>query len=408
MRRPLLAAAGAVAALLTSVALAPSAGAAPNHPVHGHRDVSVCSSAPAGYAHCDAVRRDAVDSAGEVVPEATPAAPAGLAPADLQSAYRLPGLAGRAGRTVAIVDAYDAPTAEADMGVYRAQFDLPACTSATGCFKKVSQTGSTSRGALPRADGGWAQEISLDLDMVSAACPTCKILLVEARSASFNDLATAVRYAATGSGVGGISNSYGGSGLTHAAIAKSDNQPGIAVTASTGDAGYEVGSAASFPSVIAVGGTSLVKDTSQRGWTEKAWAGAGSGCSTLNTKPEWQTAATGCDNKATADVSAVADPHTGVAVYDSYAYQGASGWLVFGGTSASSPIVASVYALGTTATGRATGAGNPAAHTWQTPGGLFDVTSGSNGTCTTAAWCTAGPGWDGPTGLGTPNGLSAF
>src|SRR3954451_11918578 len=275
MRRPFLAAAGALAALLTSVALAPSAGATPSHPVHGHRDVSVCSSAPAGYAHCDAMRRDAVDSAGDVVPQATTAAPAGFRPKDTEAPSRLAGAAGRTGRTVAIVDAYDAPTAEADMGVYRAQFDLPACTSATGCFKKVSQTGGTSRGALPRVDGGWAQEISLDLDMVSAACPTCKILLVEARSTSFNDLATAVRYAGSAPGVVAISNSYGGGDLTNTTIANSYNQPGIAVTASTGDAGYEVESPASFPSVIAVGGTSLVKDASTRGWTETAWAGAG-------------------------------------------------------------------------------------------------------------------------------------
>src|SRR4051812_21361406 len=264
MRRPLLAAAGAVAALLTSVALAPSAGAAPSHPVHGHRDVSVCTSAPAGYAHCDAVRRDAVDAAGVVVPEATAAVqPAGFGPADIQAAYTLPGAAGQTGRTVAIVDAYDAPTAEADLGVYRSQYGLRACTTANGCFKKVSQTGGTSRGSLPRADGGWAQEISLDLDMVSAACPTCKILLVEARSASFSDLATAVRYAASVPGVVAISNSYGGSDLSNATIANSYNQPGIAVTASTGDGGYEVESPASFGSVIAVGGTSLVKDSSQ-------------------------------------------------------------------------------------------------------------------------------------------------
>jgi subtilase family serine protease len=408
MRRPFLAVAGVLAALLTSVALAPSAGAAPSHPVHGHRNVSVCTSAAAGYAHCDAVRHDAVDSAGDVVPAATTAAPAGLAPADVQAAYRLPGATGRAGRTVAIVDAYDAPTAEADLGVYRKQFGLTACTTANGCFKKVSQTGGTSRGSLPRADGGWAQEISLDLDMVSAACPTCKILLVEARSTSFSDLATAVRYAASVPGVVAISNSYGGSDLSNTTIANSYNQPGIAVTASTGDDGYAVESPASFGSVIAVGGTSLVRDSSvARGWTEAAWSGAGSGCSTLNAKPAWQGAATACGKKATADVSAVADPQTGVAVYDSYAYAGASGWLVFGGTSASSPIVASVYALGTTATGRG-GSGNPVVHTWATPGGLNDVTSGTNGTCTTAVWCNAGTGWDGPTGLGTPSGTSSF
>jgi subtilase family serine protease len=408
MRRPFLSAAGVVAALLTSVALAPSADAAPSHAVHGHRNVAVCTSAPAGYAHCLAVRHDAVDTAGDVVPQATTAAPAGLAPADVQAAYRLPGAAGRTGRTVAIVDAYDAPSAEADLGVYRSRFGLSACTTANGCFKKVSQTGGTNRNSLPRADAGWAQEISLDLDMVSAACPTCKILLVEARSTSFTDLATAVRFAASVPGVVAISNSYGGSDLSNTTIANSYNQPGIAVTASTGDAGYGVESPASFPAVVAVGGTSLVRDTTTgRGWTETAWSGAGSGCSTLNAKPAWQTTATGCTKKATADVSAVADPQTGVAVYDSYAYQGASGWLVFGGTSASSPIVASVYALGSTATGRG-GQVNPVSHTWATSDGLFDVTSGTNGTCATGLWCASGVGWDGPTGLGTPNGTSSF
>jgi hypothetical protein len=139
-----------------------------------------------------------------------------------------------------------------------------------------------------------------------------------------------------------------------------------------------------------------------RGWSESAWSGAGSGCSTLNAKPSWQTSATSCSGKANADVSAVADPNTGVAVYDSTAYQGAKGWMVFGGTSVSSPIIASVYALsGNTA-------GYPASYTWTHASGLFDVTSGSNGSCPTSVWCKAGAGWDGPTGLGTPNGTTAF
>jgi subtilase family serine protease len=177
------------------------------------------------------------------------------------------------------------------------------------------------------------------------------------------------------------------------------DHPGIAITASTGDNGYGVESPASFPHVVAVGGTSLTK--SGTGWTESAWSGAGSGCSTRNSNPGWQTG-TSCSGKANADVSAVADPNTGVAVYDSTKYQGRSGWQVYGGTSASSPIIASIYAM---ANNFGTYAGQ---YTWGHASGLHDVTSGSNGTCSTSVWCHAGAGWDGPTGLGTPNGTAAF
>lgn len=233
--------------------------------------------------------------------------------------------------------------------------------------------------------------------MVSAACPDCKILLVEASSTSFSDLGTAVNTAAR-LGAAAMSNSYGGSDTSSTAAY---DHPGIAVTASTGDAGYGAQSPASFGTVVAVGGTSLSK-ASNGGWTESAWSDAGSGCSAYNAKPPWQTAATQYGNKANADVSAVADPNTGVAVYDSTSYQGTKGRMVFGGTSAASPIIGAVYALsGSTA-------GYPASYTWSHAGGLNDVTSGSNGTCPTAVWCNAGTGWDGPTGLGTPNGTSAF
>jgi subtilase family serine protease len=260
---------------------------------------------------------------------------------------------------------------------------------------------------LPRADGGWAQEISLDLDIVSAACPGCHILLVEASSASFTNLAAAVNYAAKQPGVVAISNSYGGgdsSGTT--SVAKAYNHPGIAVTASTGDNGYEVESPASFAGVVAVGGTSL-NGSQASGWSESAWSGAGSGCSTLNAKPGYQTAATQCSGKATADVSAVADPNTGVAVYDSYSYQGSSGWMQFGGTSASSPIIASVYAQAPSVYASTTGP-SAADYTWHHTSSLNDVTSGSNGTCATSVWCHSVSGWDGPTGLGTPNGYGSF
>jgi subtilase family serine protease len=382
------------------LALAPSAGAASPNGV-AHRHVRVCSAVPAGFAACDAIRDDVVTTSGKATPLAT--APVGKSPADIRSAYALTGAAS-GGKTVAIVDAYNAPNAESDLNVYRTQFGIPACTKASGCFRQVSQTGSTR---LPRNDGGWAQEISLDLDMVSATCPDCKILLVEASTASFADLSAAVKYAAS-QHVAAISNSYGGSdssGTTSTAAAY--KQPGIAVTASTGDNGYGVESPASFPTVVAVGGTSLTQDSSGA-WSETAWSGAGSGCSSLNAKPSYQTDATQCLGKATADVSAVADPATGVAVYDSYSYGGASGWLKFGGTSVSSPIIASIYAMGQSTGNTAL---FPADYTWHHATALKDVTSGTNGTtCTTAVWCSAGTasGWDGPTGLGTPIGTGAF
>jgi subtilase family serine protease len=380
--------AAVAAASLSTVGIASAS--TPAAASHAH-SAKVCAAPVKGYAACHA--KVVLDSTGKPAVTATPA---GLGPADIRSAYALTA-SSSGGRTVAIVDAYNDPTAEADLGVYRSQFGLSACTTANGCFRKVSQTGSTT--SLPKNDAGWATEISLDLDMVSAACPDCKILLVEAASNSFANLGTAVNYAATQAGVVAISNSYGGG---DSAGTSAYNHPGIAVTASTGDGGYGVESPASFGTVVAVGGTSLRKATNTRGWTETAWSGAGSGCSTLNAKPSWQTAVTQCSGKANADVSAVADPNTGVSVYDSTLYQGRSGWQVYGGTSASSPIIASVYALsGNTA-------GYPASYTWAHASGLFDVTSGSNGTCSPAIWCNATTGWDGPTGLGTPNGTSAF
>jgi subtilase family serine protease len=392
MRRPTIAVLSAAAALLlSSVGTASIASATPSDTGLAHRNVPVCADAPAGAASCHAIRRDTVDHNGRVSPAVTPA---GYGPGDIRSAYGLTA-ASSGGKTVAIVDAYDAPSAEADLGTYRKQFGLAPCTTAGGCFRKVNQTGGSTP---PRANAGWAQEISLDLDMVSAACPDCRILLVEANSASFADLSAGVDTAAR-LGASAISNSYGGDDQ---ATLKSYDHPGIAITASTGDAGYAVESPASFPTVIAVGGTSLTRVGSS--FTEKAWSGAGSGCSLINPKPSYQTDVTNCAGKANADVSAVADPSTGVAVYDSYAYQGTKGWMVFGGTSASSPIVAGVYAMGS-AVGTAP---YPAARTWANATALNDVTAGSNGACTTAVWCTAGTGWDGSTGLGTPKGTSAF
>jgi subtilase family serine protease len=385
----MLVAAGTVvaAASLSTVGLASASTPSATHSATGKHALHACGAPSKGYATCFA---QTMVSDNGAKPNAS--SPSGLNPADIQSAYKL---SGSSTATVAIVDAYDDPNAEADLGVYRSQFGLPACTTANGCFRKTSQTGSSK---LPRANANWAVEISLDLDMVSAACPTCHILLVEASSNSFANLATAVNYAAT-QGVAAISNSYGGSDSTETS---QYNHPGIAITASSGDNGYGIESPASYPHVIGVGGTSLTRASNTRGWNETAWSGAGSGCSTLNAKPAWQTSVTQCSGDAVADVSAVADPNTGVSVYDSTSYQGIVNWSVWGGTSAASPIIAAVYA----ASGNT--AGYPASYTWSHSSGLFDVTSGSNGTCPTAIWCHAAVGWDGPTGLGTPNGTSAF
>jgi subtilase family serine protease len=197
-----------------------------------------------------------------------------------------------------------------------------------------------------------------------------------------------------------VSNSYGGSDASDSDYGAYYNHPGVAVTVSSGDSGYGVEYPASSQYVTAVGGTSLTKSGSSRGWDESAWNGAGSGCSTLNSAISGQAGAdTGCTGRAVADVSAVADPATGVAVYDSTAYNGQSGWMVFGGTSVAAPVIGGVYGLA--------GSGDnntPYAHT----DALFDVTSGSNGSCDTSQLCNARAGWDGPTGLGTPNGAGAF
>ncbi len=329
------------------------------------------------------------------------AAPSGFGPADLQSAYALPSSTNGSGQTVAIVDAYDDPSAEADLGVYRSQFGLSACTSANGCFKKVSQTGSTT--SFPAQNGGWAEEESLDLDMVSAICPNCHIVLVEATSATNSNLAAAENQAiAQGANV--VSNSYGG-GETGASNA-SYNHPGHIITASAGDNGTGAQQPCSYATVVCIGGTTLTKTGNARGWSETAWSGTGSGCSRYVTKPSYQTDK-GCKKRSESDVSADANPNTGVAVYDSFAYQGYKGWLVFGGTSVSSPVIASVYALAGNASSQ-----NYAQSIW-TAGGtpaLNDVTSGSNGSCSRSYpyICKAGPGYDGPTGWGTPNGVGAF
>jgi hypothetical protein len=335
-------------------------------------------------------------------------APAGYGPADLQAAYKLPSASSGQGQRVYIVDAYDDPTAEADLAVYRQQFGLPPCTTANGCFQKLNQDGLPS--PLPGPSRSWSGEISLDLDSVSAVCPHCGITLIEADSAS-TDLLAATK-TADRLGAKFVSLSWGGPESADLAELDSTyfNPRGVVYAASTGDSDYDAGVSypASSEATTAVGGTTLTRDDSARGWTETVWNsfpgnGTGSGCSSLMAKPSWQSVipAAVCPQRAVADVSAVADPATGVAVYQT---TGGAGWAVYGGTSAAAPIVAATYALA----GDPDPASRPASYPYGVTGNLNDVVQGNNGECTPAPLCTAQAGWDGPTGLGTPNGTQAL
>jgi len=390
-RRRVLAAASAAITLLSLLAgTSPVGAASARGAVHSKR---VCVATPSGYAACQAhVVTDA-----NLHPLATTTYQSGYSPTSLRAAY---GLAGGSSALVAIVDAYANPNAASDLAAYRNQFGLGAAN-----LTQVNQSG----GSISTVSGntGWGQEQMLDLEMVSAICPSCPILYVGANTASFSDLAAAVDTAAV-LGAKVISNSYGGSEFSsETAIAGHYSHPGVAITVSSGDSGYGVQAPAAFNTVTAVGGTTLTLNPDSTRASETVWSGAGSGCSAYITKPAWQHDA-GCSRRTVADVAAVADPSTGVAVYDSFGSTGGANWYVFGGTSVAAPIVGAVYALsGNTAA-------IPAALAYNTPMPLHDVTSGTNGRCvrgrnTSGAYlCTGGPGYDGPTGNGTPNGTGAF
>jgi len=314
----------------------------------------------------------------------------GYTPAQLRSAYDIKAT-GKASTIIAIVDAYGYPNAEADLGAYRAQFGLPPCTTANGCFRKLNQTGAQTN--YPATNSGWDVEQALDVDMASAMCPRCTIDLVQATTASFQNLGTAENEAAA-LGAHVISNSYGGdesAGMK--SFARYYNHPGVAITVANGDDGYGVESPADMPTVIAVGGTSLVTADNARGWSESVWSGTGSGCSTVFAKPAWQKAA-GCSMRIVGDTAAVADPDTGVAVYD-------AGWNIVGGTSAATPIVGGIFAVNG-------GGVHDAMTLYNHPAGFNAVTTGNNGTCSPAFLCNGEAGYDAPTGMGTPHSSLAF
>ncbi len=338
----------------------------------------------------------------------------GYDPKDLQSAYSIP-TSGGSGETVAVVEAWGYKEAESDLAKYREKYGLSACTKANGCFKKVNQKGEEKN--YPKegeaAERSWSLETALDMDMVSAACPNCDILVVEATTEEPKDTAAATEEAATLKATE-ISNSYGYPENDEALCPgkkgcseylSAYKHTGIPVTVSAGDSGYDDGGGApswpaTSPNVIAVGGTNLNKAENSRGWKETVWAGSGSGCSLYEAKPAWQTD-TGCTKRTDNDVAAVAAPETPVSVYNT---PYAAGWINVGGTSVSAPLVAGIEAHAESTTKTAA-----AEAFYKHPGMLFDVTSGKNGTCTPptedAYLCAGEAGYDGPTGWGTPDGV---
>jgi hypothetical protein len=364
----------------------------------------VCPGPVIGAAGCHS--RVITDRAG--TPFAT-SGPTGYGPAELHGAYELPSVAPTP-QTIAIVDAYDDPTIESDLATYSATYGLPACTTANGCFRKVNQSGQ--EGTYPKADGGWALEISLDVETAYAICQNCEILLVEANSNGFANLTAAVSQAAS-LGATEISNSYGGPEYGGELADTAYIHPGIAITASAGDSGYGAEYPASSPYVIAVGGTTLNLGPGNSYGSETVWSGSGSGCSAYEAAQAWQASEanwslTGCGTKrAVADVAADANPNTGVSVYDTTKDQGQAGWFQVGGTSLSAPLIAAVYAL---AGGGSADypAADPYGHQADSPASLHDVTGGSNGSCGESTMCRGATGYDGPTGVGTPKGVAAF
>jgi len=311
--------------------------------------------------------------------------PAGLSPAQIKSAYNWTAIGDGSSKTIAIVDAYDDPTAESDLNTFSTPFGLPPCTTANGCFKKVDHNGKTR---YPRADGGWALEISLDIQWAHAIAPGAKILLVEAASNSFTNLMAAEDYAKGHAQY--VSNSWGGSEFSgESAYDSHFVQSGVSFFVSAGDNGTPAEYPSSSPNVISVGGTTLHFDSAGN-VSETGWSGGGGGCSQYETAPSAQSAVSqvlcGAE-RATPDLSLDADPASGVSVYDSTKTQGQSGWFVVGGTSASSPMAAARSA--------AAGAVVNSAYVYGSSITYRDIDTGNNGApCLTGFdLCTGRGSW---------------
>jgi hypothetical protein len=367
---------------------------ADNTPVRGSTNVyhrPVCGPVASAHARCHAH----VVTGKNGIPLIS-VDPRGYTPQQLRDAYKIAATGDRS-TVIAAVAALGYDNAESDLAFYRAYFALPPCTRDNHCFKKLNQQGRPRD--YPPQDVDWAQDSAIDLEMASAMCPNCKLILIEADQNSFANLGAAEDTAAR-LGAHVIVNSYGGDEPGSQQFEHFYDHPGVAVVASSGDRGFIVQFPAASSHVVAVGGTRLeADDNKHRGWTESAWADGGSGCSTLYAKPKWQRD-TGCAMRTVADVAAEADPSTGVAIYGPLV-NGGSGWLEFGGTSVAVPIIGGIY-------GANGGHMHEGRDLYRQARVLFDVKSGNNGVCDPAYLCTAGGGYDGPTGNGTPNGIVAF
>lgn len=316
----------------------------------------------------------------------------GLDPATIKSVYAL---SGTGSGTIAIIDAYDAPTAQADLNTFSTQFGLPRCTTTNPCFEKHLMVPHL------KANSGWALEASLDTQWAHAIAPGAKILLVEARSASGSDLLSAVNYARSRADVVAVSMSWGSNEFSSEAAYDNyfTSSYGASFFASSGDSGTGTSWPAVSPNVIGVGGTTLNLSSTKSLLSETAWSGSGGGVSSYEPEPGYQSAygVLSGNKRAVPDVAYNADPNSGVAVYDSTSYQGQYGWFQVGGTSAGAPQWAAIKALGGSAY---SGKLYQDAKLANASSFLRDITGGTNGAC--GAICTAATGYDTVTGLGSP------
>lgn len=399
-----------------------SAATLPSALLAGRGTAAVCRK----YGHC--VARILTVAPGSSKPLST-TVPAGYGPADFAKAYNLPAGVGQKG-TIAILDEGSFPTLEATLNSYRSTYGLPACTSASGCFKQVNEYGGAplkpgTNDDQKSFDEGVGLETTLDVDMASAACPGCKIIeitvnrdLTTSEDVAAEDFGVALNTAAKlGANAASISYQFDPDAtLDLGPVARDFFHPGMAITASSGDGGYEGspdGWPQNLPTVTSVGGTSLYSTPStSRGYTEVAWSGAGSGCAGDLPAALGQPSGVSkfCEGHRTdSDVSADADPNTGAAVFDDYAPETGEpfNWVVVGGTSESSPFIAGVYARA----GHLTQVEGPSTLYADPAKDFYDVQIGANypphAGCDNAL-CVSGVGWDGPTGLGTPDGLAGF
>lgn len=374
--------------LLASLAIAAcSTGGSSNMPATAGAPVASVDGHGNKLGHaCNGPRNDGHMQCDVLVEKIDPLYP-GWKPADIQAAYKLPITKG-AGQIVAIVDAFDNPNVASDLDTYRTAYNLGKAD-----FTKYNQRGQTKN--YPKADKGWGVEIDLDVEMVSASCPKCKIILIEADDNYSNNLYAAVAEAVT-LGAHIVSNSYGGGG-GYSSYNDFDT-PGVTYLASSGDGGYGMQDPADYQDVVSVGGTTLSLASSK--YSERVWSSTGGGCSVV-AKPSWQKDK-GCPNRTGNDVAAVAQ---GVSEYDSYQE---GGWFTVGGTSVSSPLLAGVFGLAGNANKQTGGKNFWTMSKKKRKKGLHDITAGSDGSCSVAYLCTGEVGYDGPTGWGTPNGVSAF